>query len=232
MPSALSELLVIELLKRCAERPIDEAAWQEFVRRYHHVIRTFVARTFHQKIRNDLDRRPQFPEDTIEDLTQTVYIKLINDEGSALERFEGEFDQSIYQYLAIIASNVVRDHFREVIALKRPKVTLSLDQLMDVGDHALASEGVKTVVSSPDAETAPTFTQEEIEALLNQEVKGRNRERAILIFKMRFFQEMSHTEIIKTLGSELTPVAISSIINRTLKRIRPILARRYRIPWE
>src|ERR1041385_7180596 len=99
MPSALSELTVKELLQRCAMRPIDEAAWQEFVRRYHPTIRSFVGRTFNQKLQDDPGLRQQFPDGAIEDLTQSVYVKLINDDTQALERFEGEYDNSIYQYL-------------------------------------------------------------------------------------------------------------------------------------
>ena len=121
------------------------------------------------------------------------------------------------------------DHFREVLAQKRPKITLSLDHLLDAGDHAVLSEGGEITVPSPDADSSLAFAQEEIEEVLRRALKGRDNERAILIFKLRFFQEMSHAEIIETLGIDLTPVGISSIINRIVKRIRPILASKYGI---
>lgn len=229
MPSALCDLKVIDLLKRCSARPADDAAWQEFVRRYHATIRAFVVRTFHQKLNADPDRKHQFSEDAIEDLVQAVYIKLIGDHTSALERFEGEFERSIYQYLGIIATNVVRDHFREVLAQKRPRITVSLDQLLEDGDFALAGEGGEMMSPSPDAQTGAAFAQEEIEEILRRVVKGRNGARDALIFKLRFFHEMSLTEIIEATGSELSPVGVSSIINRTAARLRPILARKYGI---
>jgi RNA polymerase sigma factor (sigma-70 family) len=227
MPSALSELTVINLLQRCAARPIDEAAWQEFVCRYHATIRAFVLRTFNQRIHADIDLKQQFPDGTMEDLIQAVYVKLVNDDGNALERFEGEYDNSIYQYLGIIATNVVRDHFRVVLAQKRPRVTLSFDQLMEEGDHAIANEGVEIAAPSPELQRDIRVTQNEIEEVLNRVIKGRNSARDILIFKLRFFDGMGPSEIASSLGGELTALAISSTLSRVVTRIRPILARKY-----
>jgi RNA polymerase sigma factor (sigma-70 family) len=222
----MSKLTVTELLHRCAARPIDEAAWQEFVIRYHLTIRAFVTRTFHQRMLADPELKQQCPDVTDDDLVQAVYAKLLSDPG-VLERFNGEFDNSIFQYLGIIATNVVRDHFRVVTALKRPRVTFSLDQLSAEGDHALADEGFDVTVPSPDAYRDIIVTQNEIEEVLRRLMKGRNGARDILIFKLRFFEGMGPSEIAKTFGGELTTLAISSIINRTVLRLRPVLARKY-----
>lgn len=229
MPSALSELTVKELLQRCAARPIDEAAWQEFVRRYHPTIRAFVMRTFKQKIHVGIDHMQQFPDGTIEDLIQAVYVKLINDDTNPLVRFEGEYDNSIYQYLGIIATNVVRDHFRVAMAQKRPRLTFSLDQLSEEGDYALANEGFEVVAPSPDQQRDVTVAQGEIEEVLRRVIKGRNSARDILIFKLRFFDGMSPSEIARSIGEELPSIAISTILSRVARRIRPILARKYGI---
>jgi RNA polymerase sigma factor (sigma-70 family) len=227
MPSALSELTVIDLMKRCAARPIDEAAWQEFVCRYHATIRAFVLRTFNQRIHADFDLKQQFPDGTMEDLVQAVYVKLVNDGGTALGRFEGEYDNSIYQYLGIIATNVVRDHFRVVLAQKRPRVTLSLDQLMEEGDHAVASEGVDIAAPSPETQRDIRVAHKEIEEVLHRVIKGRNSARDILIFKLRFFDGMGPSEIADSLGGELSALAISSTLSRVVNRVRPVLARKY-----
>jgi RNA polymerase sigma factor (sigma-70 family) len=219
------ELTVGELLKKCSERPPDDAAWQEFVRRYHMTIKSFVMRTYHQKARIDPDRRVQFPEDMIEDLVQGVYIKLVEDQNSALERFEGEHENSIFKYLGMISMNVVRDHFREVMAQKRPRITVSLDQLLMRGDRALSDERAIGVENKFSAESDIAFAEEEIEQALKKVVKGRNRERDILIFKLRFYEEMTLSEIAKTLGLDLSPVSVGSILNRIVLKIKPILAR-------
>jgi RNA polymerase sigma factor (sigma-70 family) len=231
MPSALSELNVTELLQRCTARPVDEAAWQEFIRRYHGTIRAFVIRTFKQRAYADPTLLGQSLDSTLEDLTQGVYVKLINDDAGALTRFEGAHDNSIHQYLGIIATNVVRDHFRGVLALGRPRFTLSLDQLSEEGDHALVREGIEAPMTSGDNDRSVSVAQDEIEELLHRVIKGRNRDRDIMIFKLRFFDELTPTEI-STLMRDLPPRQVSSIIRRVLMRIRPLLARKYHIRFQ
>jgi len=226
MASVLSGLTVIELLQRCAARPPDEDAWQEFVCRYHSTIRAFVTRTFQQRIHAEPELRQQCPDVNEDDLVQAVYAKLVNDPGT-LERFTGEFDNSIFQYLGVIATNVVRDHFRNVRAGKRPRVVYSLDQLTAEGDQGLIREGFNSAALSPRVYRDITVTQAEIEEVLQAEFKGRNGARDILVFKLRFFDEMGPAEIVRALGGELTAGAVSSIINRAVLRIRPILEGKY-----
>src|ERR1051325_9334942 len=228
MPSALSELNVTELLQRCAARPVDEVAWQEFIFRYHGTIRAFVTRTFNQRVYADSTLKGQSLDGIVEDLMQGVYVKLINDDAGALIRFEGAHENSIHQYLGMIAINVVRDHFRLLHAGSRPRITLSLDQLLEEGDHALGREGIETVASPNPSDRSVTVAQDEIEELLRRVIKGRNRDRDILIFKLRFFEDLTPTEI-ATLVPDLPSRQISSIIRRVLIRIRPLLARKYHI---
>jgi RNA polymerase sigma factor (sigma-70 family) len=227
MPSALGELNVTELLRRCAARPVDEAAWQEFIFRYHGTIRAFVTRTFNQRVYADAALRGQSLDGIIEDLMQGVYVKLVSGDAGALTRFEGAHENSIHQYLGMIAVNVVRDHFRGVRAISRSRLTFSLDQLLEEGDHALAREGVDVAVSPDQADRNVTVAQDEIEELLRRVIKGRNRDRDILIFKLRFFDELTPAEISTVVN--LPPRQISSLIRRALLRIRPLLARKYHI---
>jgi RNA polymerase sigma factor (sigma-70 family) len=229
MPSALSELTVKVLLQRCAARPVDEAAWQEFVRRYHPTIRAFVGRTFQQRIHADLDLKQQILDGTMEDLVQAVYVKLVNDDTGALARFAGEHENSIYQYLGMIGTNVVRDHIRVVLAQKRPRLAFSLDQLSEEGDFALAKEGVEITAPSPDKLKDINVVQKEIEELLQRIIKGRNRDRDILIFKLRYFDGLMPAEIVKAIGDDIPAFRVSSILRRVVTRIRPILASKYGI---
>ena len=81
------QLTVQELLKRCQQRPADEDAWREFVRRYHGAIRASVAKTFHARATQETERRAQFPDDLIEDLVQAVYVRLVEEGNRALDHF-------------------------------------------------------------------------------------------------------------------------------------------------
>ncbi|MCI0485301.1 MAG: sigma-70 family RNA polymerase sigma factor [Blastocatellia bacterium] len=229
MSSAPNCWTVDELLSRCSRRPADEIAWQEFVRRYHTTIKTNVVKTYYQKAKKEIDRKPQFLEDTIEDLVQAVYMRLIEDQNEALNRFEGKHDNSIYQYLGIISINVVRDHFREMMAKKRPKVSFSLDQLLEISDSPLLGENLSDIDGSPMSEASAYFTFDDVESALRKAVVGKNKERDILIFKMRFYEGLTLDEISRAVGPRVSAVSVGSILNRIIKRLKPLLGLEERI---
>lgn len=221
MQSGAVEWTVAELLNRCSRRPPDDVAWREFVRRYNATIKLHVVKTFHQKATQAADRKPQFTEDVIDDLVQAVYVRLIEDQNRALSRFTGEYENSIYQYLAMISINVVRDHFREVHAQKRPKVSFSLDEILDSGSGML-DEKIRHMEGQASS-SSTTLGFEDVERALNKSVSKKNRDRDILIFKLRFYEGLTLDEITKALGLDISPVSVGSILNRILKKIRPLL---------
>ncbi|MCI0490029.1 MAG: AAA family ATPase [Blastocatellia bacterium] len=215
---------ITELLSRCSSRPLDEVAWQEFVRRYHSTIRANVLKTYYSKAKKEMDRKPQFLEDMIEDLVQTVYIKLIENQSAALNHFVGKHDNSIYQYLGIISINVVRDYFREVMAKKRPKVSFSLDQLLEIsGDSPLLGEAISDIDGSPLDEGGAYFTVEDVESALRKVVSSKNRDRDIAIFKMRYYEGLTLDEISEAIGPNMSAVSVGSVLNRIVKRLNPLL---------
>lgn len=222
----LEALTVAELLKLCSKRPADEAAWQEFVRRYNTTIRAHVVRTFHKKAREESDRKPQFPEDTIEDLVQAVYMRLVEDQNRALERFTGEYENSIFQYLGMISINVVRDYFREAKAKKRPKVTYSLDELLEKsGDSSMFEEARSRLDGRAVTESSAAYTLDEIERALKKSVSGRHRDRDMMIFQLRYYEGLTLEEIKQTMRLDLSPISVGSILNRITFKMKPLLLR-------
>jgi RNA polymerase sigma factor (sigma-70 family) len=219
------ELTVHELLRRCQQRPPDEDAWREFVRRYHGAIRASVTKTFHSRATQETERRAQFPDDLIEDLVQVVYVRLVEEGNRALDRFEGQHENSIFQYLGIIAMNVVRDHFREAKAQKRPKITYSLDELVEnAGDGGMLKDGAKSIDGLTTG-AASSFSLEDLESALKRSVSRRHRDRDALIFKLRYFDGLTLEEIKKTLSLEISPIGIGSILNRIIQKLRTKLIR-------
>jgi RNA polymerase sigma factor (sigma-70 family) len=218
VPSVPSGLTVADLLKLCSKRPPDEAAWEEFVRRYNTTIKAHVVKTFHKKAREESERKPQFPDDLIDDLVQAVYMRLVEDQNRALERFEGEYENSIFQYLGMISINVVRDFFREAKAQKRPKVTYSLDELLE-------KSGKDPVFEETRADSNATYTYDEIEKALRKAVSLRHRDRDILIFQLRFYEGLTLEEIKQALKLDLSPISVGSILNRITNKMKGQLLR-------
>lgn len=218
------ELTTEALLRRCRERPPDEAAWQEFVRRYHSVIAANVARAFHSKVGQERDRGHQFREDSIEDLVQSVYFRLIDDNCRVLKAFHGELENSLPAYLTMISTNVVKDYFRRSKAGKRPKISFSLDELLETGGEGGVLSGVSTDIDGNRSMPGPpALVIEDLDALLNKALTHRDRDRNILIFKLRYCDGLTLAEIKKTLGLDMSPPGIGSILSRINARIRKTL---------
>lgn len=217
----LDELTTEELVRRCRKRPPDEAAWHEFVRRYHSVITANVVNAFHAKAGPEFERRPQFSQNSIDDLVQTVYFRLIEDNCRVLRAFRGELENSLPAYLTMISKNVVKDHFRGIKAGKRPKISFSLDELMESGgDGGLLSGLSSGIDGKPSGTAPPRLSIEEIDALLKKALTRKDRDRNILIFKLRYCDGLTLEEIREALKLDMSTKGIGSILSRVTARIR------------
>jgi RNA polymerase sigma-70 factor (ECF subfamily) len=59
-------------------------------------------------------RRWQEPSPSlVDDLIQDTFLKLFANERKALRSIKNEYENTIFGYLKVVASNVVRDHFRQ-----------------------------------------------------------------------------------------------------------------------
>lgn len=217
----LDELTTEVLVRRCRKRPPDEAAWQEFVRRYHSVITANVANAFHAKAGTEFGRQHQFSQNSIDDLVQTVYFRLIEDNCRVLRAFRGALENSLPAYLTMISRNVVKDHFRGIKAGKRPKISFSLDELMETGGDGGLLGGLSAGIDGkPSRTAAPRISVEEIDALLKKALTRKDRDRNILIFKLRYCDGLTLEEIREALKLDMSSKGIGSILSRVNARIR------------
>lgn len=207
-----------ELIERCSTRPIDEVAWSEFVSRFDQTIRLTIGKIYHQKAREDSDRKEQFSGDGIDDLVQSVYYRLVCDDSQALIRFQNVHLNSIYSYLATISANVVRDHFREERAQKRPRLFISLDEFDSEDSTGLAMTG-----SAPDSGLYRGLTMQDLDRALIKAAGKRHHDRDILIFKLHYLDGMTLEEIASILEKDITRVGVNSTLNRMIKKLRQIL---------
>jgi RNA polymerase sigma-70 factor (ECF subfamily) len=101
---AQDETSIRDLLHICLSSDGEEQ-WREFVRRTQPLIASVIINTV---------RRWKTPAPSlVDDLIQDTFVKLFANEKKALRVAKNEHENTIFGYLKVIASNVVRDHFRQ-----------------------------------------------------------------------------------------------------------------------
>ena len=99
------EIPIRDLLHFCLGSE-DEGRWREFVRRTQPLIASVILNTI---------RRWQEPAPSlVDDLIQDTFLKLFANDRKALRSIKNEYENTIFGYLKVVASNVVRDHFRQI----------------------------------------------------------------------------------------------------------------------
>src|SRR5712671_396905 len=97
------KLSVKELVSYCLNSR-DEAAWNEFVRRFQPLIAGVISRC--------VLRRGSRKPAPIDDLIQDTYLKLCTNNFKALRNFDFQHDNALFGFLKVVASHVVEDYFR------------------------------------------------------------------------------------------------------------------------
>jgi RNA polymerase sigma factor (sigma-70 family) len=212
---------VSELIQRCLQKPSDEAAWGEFVSRYHKSIKKNVANALHRQGKSSPEHQAPITEEMVEDFAQAVYMRLIKDDCNALKNFKGNYENSIFQYLLIISINVVRDYYRELRAVKRPQIVCSLEDLLSKQSEALVFKELEALSSErPTGESSKLLSTEIIDEIFARIVKWQNKERDIMIFKLRYYEGLTNREIARIKGLKLSREGVGTIVSRTVNRLR------------
>jgi RNA polymerase sigma-70 factor, ECF subfamily len=119
---AQEETSIRNLLHLCLSTDAEEH-WREFVRRTQPLIASVIINT----VRRWKEPAPSL----VDDLIQDTYVKLFANDRKALRSIKNEYENTIFGYLKVVASNVVRDHFRQP-EVKADEIELS-DAVMPPG---------------------------------------------------------------------------------------------------
>lgn len=103
---AEEEIPIRELLQLCLSTDAEEQ-WREFVRRTQPLIASVII--------NTVRRWKQPAPSLVDDLIQNTYVKLFDNDRKALRSIKNEYENAIFGFLKVVASNVVQDHFRKPI---------------------------------------------------------------------------------------------------------------------
>jgi RNA polymerase sigma-70 factor (ECF subfamily) len=98
------EISIRDLLHLCLSSDGQEH-WREFVHRTQPLMASVII--------NTVRRWKQPAPSLVDDLIQETYVKLFGNDKKALRAIKNEYENTIFGYLKVIASNVARDHFRK-----------------------------------------------------------------------------------------------------------------------
>lgn len=193
---AQEEIPMRELLQLCLSTDAEEQ-WREFVRRTQPLIASVVINTV---------RRWKQPDPSlVDDLIQDTYVKLFANDKKALRAIKNEYENTIFGYLKVVASNIVQDHFRKPVN-KADEIELS-DEVMPPG---------------PDAREGRRFLdkKKEVQRILETLSSSETYERDLAIFW--FYYEQGYTAkelaLLPTVG--LTVKGVEAVIFRLTRYVR------------
>jgi RNA polymerase sigma factor (sigma-70 family) len=194
------ELPIRELLHVCLGSG-EQEQWREFVRRTQPLIASVIMNT----IRRWKEPAPSL----VDDLIQDTYVKLFANDGKALRSIKNEFENTIFGYLKVVASNVVRDHFR---------------QPENKADEVELSDPVLPAPSCGDDRFEFAHLKDKVQALLVHFSSSETYERDVAIFW--FFYEQGYTakEISLLPNIGLTVKGVEAVLLRLTRYLREVLA--------
>ncbi len=207
-----------DLIKFIAAHPDDRQAWAEFVARFNSFIYATVFRECKKHGRLSAAV-------TIDDLVQEVYLKVCKN----LERYRGEYENSILLYLGMIALNTVKNSYRQQHAAGRPQEEKRIS-LHDV--HA----GLQRERPIPMIELLPSKDWEEEERLAGlleeveyclQEIlrRSRHRVRDEFIFHYYFVGDLSVERIAAYPEVHLSQQRVFGVLKSFKQKIKECLGR-------
>lgn len=193
---AQEEIPIRDLLHLCLSSDGQEH-WRDFVYRTQPLIASVIINTM---------RRWKEPAPSlVDDLIQETYVKLFANDRKALRSIKNEYENTIFGYLKVVASNVVRDHFRQPVN-KADEIELS-DLVLPPG---------------PDGHERLEFAhrKENVEAILETLSSTETYQRDAAIFW--FFYEQGYTakEISLLPAIGLTVKGVEAVLFRLTRFVR------------
>jgi RNA polymerase sigma factor (sigma-70 family) len=207
-----------ELVERLLHATPEDPLWEEFVARFQGRIRVVVLRS----LQTEAERHPGVDtgslQEAVLDLSQEVFLKLLESDRRALSRFRGRSEHSIHTYLQAIAVNLVRDHFKKLRAQKTPRAAASLSGLVQQELQAEGPSFDPTLVSDgpgPERYLASQELRNRMAATIDRaSVQGSTGPRDRLIFRLFFIEGLTVGEIAAMAAIGLTESGVEKCIRR------------------
>jgi RNA polymerase sigma factor (sigma-70 family) len=204
------EVQGFDVLPRAGRGRLDEAAWEELVRRYGSRVRV--------RVRRALDRYcAQASPDAVEELAQEVYCRLLEHHGAALRHCRAANERQFLAYLYRVADSAVVDRLRQARAAKRGAARLV--SLSGQGSHELAERWADPGVSPEEAAVARDGYRRLMSRLRRLEGGSLGR-RNLGILRLAAVDGWTSREIAGMLPERLAPSSVDSVLHRVKGRLR------------
>jgi RNA polymerase sigma-70 factor (ECF subfamily) len=196
-----SSLSTEDLVRQCV-RSEDNAAWEEFVRRFRPVIAGTVVRTAR--------RFGVTSPDVIDDLIQDTYLKVCANDCRILREFEPRGPDAFFGLLKAVAFSVTHDHFKVKLAVVHGggKAECPLDTVVQstVADRKHLSQPERAILLR------------QIDEYLRSRAETADRDR--WIFWLYYRHGMTGHEIAAIPQIGLSQKGVESVIQRLTTQVR------------
>lgn len=204
----------LAIVKECAEGDA-ESAWCRFVETYDRQIRGNIVQTLLR-----LDRRAY--KDTVDELVQDVYCRLLDRNRRALRSCRAQTDSSFRGYLACLCTNLVVDHLRSRSAQKRGGWQTSWVSRVDFQRDSVAErlESVADQAAGPEARLLMAESRRYFLRSCSSLLNSKSRQRDLEIVRLAFVEGWTSREISERFEGRLKPGSIDSLIHRQRRKLR------------
>jgi RNA polymerase sigma factor (sigma-70 family) len=204
------EISSADLLRECGRKLTDRSLWTAFQERFQRYIFLYVLRAVRARGMDDN------VTDTVTDLAQDVYLRLIQNHGRILRSFRGNTEFSVLAFLARVSMSVVSDYRRRDTADKRSGQIISIDAARETVEESSQHDSADFDVNS----LASILSWIDVERVLEGDPDQRNARRNLLIFKLHYIDGFTAEEISRFPGFDLARSGVETILSRLRKRIR------------
>ena len=209
-----------DLIQTLAQAVPDDPLWKEFLSRFRSRVRLSVLRCFQTEAERSPSLDAGAPQEVVDDLTQEVFVRLLDGERRTLSRFQGRTEESAYTYLSAIAVNLVRDHFKTLRAHKTLKATASLSNVVRE-DGPTYAESLVSGGTGPERFVASSELRDEIRVVVDGlSPRGSTCARDRLIFQLFFIEGLTVDEIAANRSIRLSASGVEKCIRRIRKALK------------
>lgn len=209
---SLYEIKCNELFKRCATIPADENAWHELFRRYLIDIRAAIYRVI------GFPPKGRYCQ-LFDDVMQRFNLRLLENDRRALLAFKGQTEPEARQYLRRVASSVAINTLRS-----EPPHSMPLD-VIGSSESKEAEHRGKVIPDPMSKNDEFILLCDSINNCLQRVLRGRNKFRNMLIFKLWFYDGFSYDEIAGIPSLKISSRhAVEEQISRIRHKVRRYLA--------